>query len=140
MAVTVLKNAFFSYDSVDLSDHVVSLEIPYDIEKLDATAMSANTKIYEPGLTDHSVKVTLLQDFAATKVDQTIGTDASTLPPLKVTIIIRPDAGAAAATNPSYTFTAWASSYQPVKGSVGELQQVDVELALSSGDITRAEA
>ena len=140
MAVTVYKNAFFSYDSVDLSDHVVSLEVPYDIEKLDSTAMGSDTKHSEPGLFDHPVKVTLLQDFAASKVDQTIGTDAATVPPTKVTIVIRPDSGAAAATNPSYTFTAWCSSYQPLKGSVGELQQVDIELAISSGDITRAEA
>ena len=140
MAITVLKNADFNYDSVDLSDHVVSLELPFDTEKLKSTAMGSDTEHFEPGLKDHSVKVTLLQDYAAANVDQTLGTDVNTNPPPKVTIVIKADSGAVAATNPSYTFTGWISSYQPIKGNVGELQQVDVELAISSGNIVRAEA
>ena len=140
MAITVLKNADFNYNSVDLSDHVVSVELPFDIEKLDATAMGADTKHSAAGLRDHSIKVTLLQDYAASKVDVTLGVDAAANPAPSRTVVFKADTGAVAATNPSWTCTAFIASYNPLAGSVGELQQVDVELAISSGDLVRAEA
>lgn len=138
MAVAILKNASVVYNSVDLSDHVVSVELPFDIEKLDSTAMGSDTKHSAAGLKDHAIKVTFLQDYAASKVDQTIGADAATSPPPSRTLVIKPDSGAVAATNPSFTATVFVASYPPITGSVGELQQADVEFAIASGDLARA--
>ena len=138
IAITVLKNCSVVYNSVDLSDHVVSVELPFDIEKLDSTAMGANTKHSAPGLRDHGIKITFLQDYATNKVDQTIGVDAAANPAPSRTLVVKPDSGAVAATNPSYTATVFVSSYAPIAGSVGELQQAEVELAIASGDLARA--
>jgi len=50
MAITVLTNVSVSYNSVDLSDHVESVEINQSYDEVEITAMGATAKSFSPGL------------------------------------------------------------------------------------------
>jgi len=128
MATRILSNAYFLINSVDLSDHVQSMTYEELVDQQDNTAMGATTKITKPGLFDGSLKVTLFQDFATGKVDQTI----SPLLGQTTAIEIRPDIGARSLTNPAWTFTGSISAYNPIAGKVGDIQLCEVTIELAS--------
>ncbi len=135
MAQTIIKNAYFLINGVDLSDHVETEDFSQIVEQLDATAMGATTKITKPGLLDGTLKVKLFQDYATGKVDQTI----SPLLGVTTAIEIRADAGARALTNPAWTFTGSISAYNPIAGKVGDMQMCEVTIELASA-VTRLTA
>lgn len=138
MATKVLTNAYLLVNSVDLSDHVDTIELTEGVEAQDATAMgAAATKIYNPGLLTGALKVTFQQDYASSKVDQTLSPLLSGRTVHAVEV--RSDTGARSTTNPAWTFNAFLTSYQPVAGGVGQEQKSAAEWALN-GAITRATA
>lgn len=132
MAQQILSLAFFLINAVDLSDHVKQIELSQAVDQQDATAMGATTKITKPGLLDGGLKVTLFQDFATSKVDQTI----SPLLGTTTAIEVRPTNGARSATNPAWTFTGSISAYNPIAGSVGDIQTCEVTIELA-GPVSR---
>lgn len=137
MAITVLTGASVTFNSVDLSDHVESVEINQDIEDVDITAMGATSRAFAPGLRNDSVTVTFYQDFAAGKVDATlngfIGNAAG------ASLVVKPTSGSTSTVNPAYTMTATLYSYQPLSGTVGEASMVEVEFRpVAGGSIVRA--
>lgn len=136
MALLVLKNAFVSVNSVDLSDHVKQVTLKNAAESLDNTAMSATYKSKQAGLKEWSVEVEFYQDFAAAKVDATLNglLGAAAFP-----IEVRPDAGAASTTNPKYTGNVVLLDYEPFGGSVGDLVTTKVTFE-GAGTMTRATA
>lgn len=134
MAQNALTNAFFLINAVDLSDHVEGIDFKQVVDQLEATAMQATTKITKPGLLDGSLVVDLWQDFATSKVDQTI----SPLLGLTTAIEIRPTNGARSLTNPAWTFTGSISNYNPISGKVTDttMQKCQVTIQLASA-VTR---
>ncbi len=116
MAEVVLTNAFISIGGVDLSDHVRQITLNYSAELQDITAMSDTARARLGGLFDWSVTLEFNQDYASNEVDVTLFTLVGT----SVALIIRPDSGAKAATNPEFTGNAILESYQPVGGTVGD--------------------
>lgn len=137
MAITVLTNASVTFNSVDLSDHVESVEINQAYDDVEITAMGATAKSYSPGLRDDVVTVNFYQDFAASEVDQTLNTylgDAT-----GAALVIKPTSSAVSTVNPSYTMTATIYSYQPLSGKVGEASMTSVEFKPAAGSyIARA--
>jgi hypothetical protein len=131
MAITVLTNASLTFNSVNLSDHVESLEIDLSIDDVEITAMGATAHAYAPGLRNDSVKVTFYQDFAGASVEATlfpfIGSAAGAV------LVIKPTTASVSTTNPSYTMTATLYSYQPLNGSVGEASMTEVEFRPVAG-------
>lgn len=137
MAITVLTNASVTFASVDLSDHVESVEIDFAYDDVEITAMGATAKSYAPGLRDDKVTVNFYQDFATSKVDQTLNTYLGSAS--GATLVVKPDSGSVSSVNPSYTMTATLYSYQPVSGKVGEASMTSVEFRPAAGSsITRA--
>ncbi len=138
MAQTPITKAFFLIATIDLSDHLETIDFNQIVEQLEATAMGATTKITKPGLLDGSLKVKLYQDFANGKVDQTIspllgiagGTPA---------IEIRADNGARSVNNPAYTFNGSISAYNPIAGKVGDMQMCEVTIEFATA-VTRLTA
>jgi len=137
MAIHVLTDATLSFNSVDLSDHVVSITVNMSAEDVDITAMGATSRAHAPGLRDDRVTVTFLQDYASAKVDATLSTyvgDAT-----GAALVIKPTSSAVSSTNPSYTMTAILLDYPPISGTVGEANTIDVTFLPAAGSsITRA--
>ncbi len=115
MAAFVLTNAFISIGAVDLSDHIRQITINHGSDIEDSSAMGVTSHQRLGALLDWSVDVEFNQDHASNEVDVTLFSLVGT----SVALIIRPDAGAKAATNPEYTGNAILESYNPVQGAVG---------------------
>lgn len=139
MAKYVILDASVTYNSVDLSDHVESVEITMDSEDVDLTSMGDTSRTHAPGLRDDTVTVTYFQDFATGKVDAThaplLGVAAG------ATLVVKPTSAAVSSTNPSYTMMAILLSYQPMAGTVGDSSMTTVEYKCAEGSsLVRATA
>lgn len=136
MARIVLTDAKVTINGVNLSDHIASVTLSTSNDVVDTTGFSsvaARTRI--SGLQDNSVTLEFHQDFATSNVEQTI----YPLLGSTTTVVVLPTSSAAGATNPSYTFTALVSEWQPLSGAVGELATASVTWPIS-GAITKAVA
>jgi len=136
MARIVLTDAKVTINSVNLSSYISSVTLSTSTDVVETTGFSstaARTRV--AGLQDNSVTIEFFQDFATSLVEQTIypllGTTTS--------VVVLPTSSAASATNPSYTFTALVSEWQPLSGAVGELSTASVTWPIS-GAITKAVA
>ena len=117
MATFAFTDASVTINSVDLSDHAISVTADIGAEMLDNTAFGHTARTVGPGLKTGALQVEFLQDFASSKVDATlfplIGAAA-------FTVVIIPVNASVTATNPSYTATMVLESYPPMGGSVGD--------------------
>lgn len=126
----VLTDAFCSINGVDLSDHIASITLTTTEDVVDTTGFSSTSaagRTRIAGLADNSVALEFHQDFATSNVEQTIYPLLGTT----TTVIVRPTSAVQSATNPSYTFTALVSEWQPLSGAVGELATASVTWPVS---------
>ncbi|TXH10898.1 MAG: radical SAM protein [Hyphomicrobiaceae bacterium] len=132
MATLVYTDALLTVNSVDLSDHVKSLELNYEAEMLDDTVMgTSGTRSSKAGLKNWSVDVEFLQDFAAGSVDATLFplVGAASFP-----LLMRPvKATAVGATNPNYSGNAVLENYTPISGEVGTLGSTNSSFRAGGG-------
>lgn len=140
MATLIYTDALVSINGVDLSDHVRSVQLQYEAEMLDDTAMgTSGTRSTKPGLKNWSFTVDFYQDYAAGSVDATlfplIGAVAFAimLRPVKTTVV--------GPTNPNFTGNAVLESYPPLTGEVGALGMASASFRAGGGSaLTRATA
>jgi len=133
MAKIVLTDASISINSVSLSDLSNSCTINYEVDSVEVTAFGDTAHKFSGGLTNLSVEIALMQDFAAGKTEATIFPLVGTT----TTLVIKPTSGAVSATNPSYTIaSAFLASHTPIAGAVGELSMTT--LTFTGGTITKA--
>jgi hypothetical protein len=137
MAALVLTNAYVTINSVNLSDHITSITINTTDDVIDTTAFGSTARTRVAGLGDNSVTIEFQQDYAAANVEATINTSGSSLVGTTTTIVVKPNGSTTSATNPSYTFSALVSEWQPLNGAVGELATASVTWPIS-GEITKA--
>ena len=136
MATRVLLDAYVSWATVDLSDHVRSVTLNYSAELLDDTAMGDTTRSRIGGLKDWSVDIEFFADEASGKVQATVFDDVGTTGAL----VIRPDnSEGVSATNPNYSGTGIVESIPLVAGGVGDIQMAPVRI-VAAGALSRAEA
>jgi hypothetical protein len=136
LATRVLKNAYLSINSVNLSPHVASITTNFQIDTPEDTAMGDNAHSYLPGgLEANAFSVVFNSDDAAGAVSATLWAARG----LTVPFEIRADAGAVAVTNPKYTGNCLYTGSTPVDGSVGETQ-LDSATFQGSTVVTRATA
>jgi len=83
-------------------------------------------------LSDNSLTLEFHQDFATSSVEQTIYPLLGTT----TTVIVKPTSAIVSAGNPSLTFTALVSEWQPLSGAVGELSTASITWPIS-GTITK---
>ncbi|MDV2503081.1 MAG: radical SAM protein [bacterium] len=133
MAIFAAVDVRVEINAVDLSDHVVSAEIPQVPELLDKTVMGDTTRRRIKGLDDWTLNVEFLQDFAAAKVDATLNGILGTA----VTVKIRPTSAAISATNPEYSGSGFLANYDPISGTIGEVAKTTVAFQCD-GPLTRA--
>ena len=130
MPIEVLKDAFFEFNSVDLSDHVQSVTISYSAELLGATVMGDTSRRRVAGLKDWSMTVALRQDFDASKVDATIFSDVGVERAVKVR---KSKTDAISSTNPEFQGNGMVESYPPLSGGVGGMSSTMVSIMGSDG-------
>jgi hypothetical protein len=134
MASTVLNDAYVLLNSVDLSNHVRSVEITYDADEQDNTAMgNSGYSSTLTGLKNGSINLEFNQDYAASSVDATLWPLFGT----SFAFEIRPTSSAVGATNPKWTGTASMFSYSPLAGQVGQTNVTPLTLKIQ-GALTRA--
>ncbi|CAB5218990.1 hypothetical protein UFOVP226_17 [uncultured Caudovirales phage] len=136
MAVTIIKNASVTINSVDLSSLVESVQITHAAEKVEVTAMGMTSRRYATGLVADSMVINFYVDFAVTPSAKT----EATIYPLvgtTTTVVVKPDSGATSTTNPTYTYSnAFVESHTPIgNGKVGEIPMT--QITLSGGDIVK---
>lgn len=136
MAKHILRDAYLSVNGVNLSDHVESVEMSWNVGDEDVTSMGANGRQRIAGLEDNEVTVNWLQDYAAASVDATL---APLVRAAAFACEVRPTSAAVSATNPKFTFNAILTEYQPVAGERGAAHKVSATFAVD-GVITRAVA
>lgn len=119
MAKHVIYNASLTVNAVDLSDHVKTIAYVEGINGQDAAAMSEVQDYEMPG-TIHigDITVTFFQDYAASKVYQTI--HPLVMNRTTFNIVVKPDSGAAASTNPQFTIAVFVKSHPWVNGTRGD--------------------
>lgn len=129
----VLTDCSLVCNSVNLSAWVRSITLQYNADAVENTAMGDTSHTRLGGLKDWSVSVEFNQDYAAAAVDATL------FPLVGSTFTFegKPTSAAASATNPKFTGTALLESYQPINGSVGELNTASINL-VAAGALTRA--
>lgn len=135
MAEMVLTDASVVCNAVNLSAWVRSITLQYNADAVEKTAMGDLTRERIGGLKDWSVSIEFNQDYAGGGVD-------ATLFPLvgsTFTFTGKPTSAAVSATNPSFSGSALLESYQPINGSVGDLNTTSVSL-VANGVLTRATA
>lgn len=133
MARIVLTNASVTFASTDISSYVSSITLSTSLDIIDTTSFGNSSRTRVAGLADNQVTIELFQDFASGALESiiypTIGTSAA--------MVVKPVAGTTTATNPSYSFNALVSEWQPLSGAVGELSTASVTWPVS-GAITKA--
>jgi len=121
-----------SINGTDFSASLASATLDITVEEQDTTPFGATARTRIGGLQDGSLSLDFHQDFGASSVDATLfpllGTNA--------TVVIVPTSGTVSATNPSYTFTALCTQYQPFASSVGDLATLSVSWPVT-GAVTR---
>lgn len=133
MAALVLTNAYVTINSVNLSDHITSITLNTTEDVIDTTAFGNTARTRVAGLLDNSVVIEFQQDYATSNVEATIYPLVGTT----TAVVVKPNGSTTGATNPSYTFTALVSEWQPLSGAVGELATASVTWPIS-GTITKA--
>lgn len=133
MARIVLTNASITFASTDISSYVSSVTLSTSLDVVDTTSFGNTARTRVAGLADNQVTIEFFQDFGSGLLESivypTIGTSAA--------MVIKPVAGSTSATNPSYSFNALVSEWQPLSGAVGELATASVTWPIS-GAITKA--
>lgn len=130
MATIVITNASTVVNSVDLSDHNKSVQLTLSADMLEDTAMGATYHTSKPGLKKFKATLEYYQDFAASKVDLTIGPLVGAAPfPLVI------EGNASAATNNTFTMAnvVLDGDYNPLNAAVGVLDTVQVSFSPGSG-------
>jgi len=130
MASKVLRDAFVSINSVDLSDQVQSVAITDTAELQDASAMGDAARRRKAGLRDWSMEITFFANYDAAKVDATLDPLMGVETPLKVR---ESKADAIGVTNPEYQGNGMMDSFPRVAGAIGEMHQLSVTFQGSDG-------
>ncbi len=135
MAKIVLTDAVITINSIVLSDHANSVTLNYEIDSVEVTAFGDGGHNFTGGLSNVSLDVELMQDFAAASTEATI----YPLVGARTTVKVKPGSGATSATNPEYTIAnTFLAAHTPVAATVGELAMTS--LSFTGGNLSKATA
>jgi hypothetical protein len=116
----------------NLSTSLAAATLDITAEEQDTTSFGSTYRTRIAGLKDASVTFDFHQDFGAGSIDATLFPLVGSL----ATVVIKPTSGTVSATNPTYTFTALVTQYQPFASSVGDLATLSVSWPVS-GEVVR---
>ena len=134
MATFVIKDPVIVINSVDLSDHITSVEINDESADVQTTNFGSSGNVTRvAGLKDGSITIEFQQDYAASEVDATLWAARGTVIPVTVKAVT----GSVTATNPLYSGSYLVTQYKPITGKVGDLSVFSITWP-RSGDLTRS--
>ena len=135
MAKFVATDYSITVGGSDFSTSLAAVTLDISADEQETTAFGDTFRSRIGGLKDGSVSLDFHQDFGAASVDATVW------PLLGGTaeIVIKPTSGSISATNPTYTFTALVTQYQPFASNVGDLATLSVTWPVT-GAVARATA
>lgn len=123
MGKFINQNIVVKVNNVDLSDHAFSVDLPASREQIDVSGFNATgAKEFLPGATDQTVTIGFLQDFAASKVHQTLEplyTNSSTF-----LLQIWPAGSVTSSTNPVFQGTSAMFEYNGLSGELGARSEI----------------
>ena len=135
MAHTVLIDPRFTFNGVDLADHVTELSLAVNTDKVEDVAGGDTMVAFLAALRRFGGRVSGLQDHAAGEVDATIF--AAWAARSAVAITMGPDKTAAISTsNPEYQYSGFVEEYSPLDGRIGETMKFALTIAPTT-DLTR---
>lgn len=128
----IYTDAMVDINGLDMSDHVRTVNLTYEAEILDDTAMgTSGTRSAKPGLKGWNVTVEFYQDFAAGSTDAVLFPLIGANP---FPIRIRPVKSVLVSdTNPEFQGLAVLESYPPLTGEVGALGMASASLRAGGG-------
>ena len=135
MAKFVATDYNITIGGTDFSTSLAAVTLDVSAEEQETTSFGDSWRERIAGLKDGSVSLDFHQDFGAASVDTTLWPLLGTT----VAIVIKPTSEATGATNPTYTFNALVTEYQPFASSVGDLATLSVSWPVS-GAVVRAES
>jgi len=137
MAKHVLKDAFIEVDGVDLSNNASQVVIDTPDDEVELSGFGSGFKERGKGLSDATITVTFLQDYAVGKVDDTLWPLKQSDTPFP--LVIRPFSGPVASTNPEFEIQALLFNYSPLSGALGEANSTEVSFRnADQAGLTRA--
>ena len=124
MAKHVLKDAVFTVDGTDLSDHASSVTLEDSADEVEFTSFGAGYREFGQGLKDATITASVFNDYDAAQVD-------SVLNPLYASggtfdVTVKADSATTSGSNPIWTLTSRIYSYSPVAGAVGDANTTDL--------------
>ena len=119
-------------NGVDFSQSIAQVNLEISADEVETTPFGSTFRTRINGLKDGTLQLDLMQDFAASSVDQTLSGLINSF----ATVVITPTSGTVSATNPSYTAVCLVNQYTPFASSVGDLATVSVSFP-TSGTVTR---
>jgi len=122
MAIFANTDAYVSVNSVDLSDHVVSVSWNETTDTVETVAMGDTAVQLKPTFSRGSISLEFQQDFAASNVYATLLAAKGT----SITVAYRPTSAAASATNPERDTKFIVTEVPIIDGSIGEIATVSV--------------
>lgn len=130
--VSVITKPYVSLFASDISSQVSSVELPFSLEEVDATASGDTTRVSVAGLETWTATINL---FWTAAIGSTLWTNKGSTGAME----LRRSTDAASSSNPKYTGTIWVASWPPISGAMGEGQQMTIEIRANSA-LTRAES
>ncbi len=130
MTKVVLEDAKVVVNGVVLSGHAFNIDTPQEKEQVDVSGFGARE--YVPGLEDSTLTIQFIQDFASTKVHQTLEPlyrGGSTFP---IYVMADDDAGTSA-TNPLYGGSANIYTYNGLSGGLNSRAEVTATFRPAGG-------
>ena len=127
MAAFMLYNASVSINSVDLSSAVTSITFSENAAELETTAMGDSNVTRIGGLLDGNIDLEFNQDMQTSETQATIRSLVGTV----TTVVVKSDAAAVSAANPSWTFSALVTEWPSINGTVGELATASISWPLT---------
>ena len=132
MAKFVATDYKVTINGTDFSQSIAQVNLEISSDDVETTAFGSTVRTRIGGLKDGTLQLDLMQDFAASSVDQTLSGLINSF----ATVVITPTSGTVSATNPSYTAVCLVNQYTPFASSVGDLATVSVSFP-TSGTVTR---
>lgn len=138
MATLVYTDALVTVNGIDLSDHVRSVQLNYEAEILDDTAMgTSGTRSNRPGLKNWTMTVEFYQDYAAASIDATL---FGLIGQVAFPVLMRPVKGTPVGPgNPNFSGNAVLESYPPITGEIGAIGMASATFRCASA-LTRVTA
>ena len=133
MAIFMNETVTVTVNSVDLTDHITSIDFVENASEIETTAMGDANVTRIGGLKDGSVRISWHQDYASSEVYATLNPLLGTT----TTVVVKPTSGAVSATNPSKSVSALVSELPFISGDVGSLSVFDTNWNFS-GAVTTA--